>query len=333
MEGQSSFHPHTCWWSPMLHSSDGGLECRAQQQEACGPLQRGNSIYVHQCARDVSRDLDVHWDKKNIHVRLKMDNTSAVAYVNHMGGTRSSLLSSKVKELWTWCLDRGIVLSAENLLGEQNVAVDLQSRSLTGSAEWKLSSKVFKKVAQRLGPVNVDLFATCLNTQLSRYMSWRPDPFVMATDALQASWQGIQGYAFCLISRFLRKLVEEQTTVLLIAPRWPHQAWYPALLEALVEVPIILPPSPDLLLDPFNRPHPLLATLALNLAAWRVSGIDALWQEFQRRLRSSSLWGGVKVQTVHTSPHGPGGSAGVLLGTYVDPFSSPMIDFLNFLAD
>ena len=32
-------------------------------------------------------------DRSNIHVCLRMDNTSAVAYVNHMGGTQSSQLS------------------------------------------------------------------------------------------------------------------------------------------------------------------------------------------------------------------------------------------------
>ena len=35
-----------------------------------------------------------------------MDNTTAVAYLNRMGGTRSPDLSHCAKQLWLWCRDR-----------------------------------------------------------------------------------------------------------------------------------------------------------------------------------------------------------------------------------
>ena len=70
-------------------------------------------------------------ERQNIQVLLKMDNTSAVSYVNHLGGTRSSTLSQKAKELWLWCLDRGISLSAEFLPEESNTTADFQSRLVT----------------------------------------------------------------------------------------------------------------------------------------------------------------------------------------------------------
>ena len=81
-------------------------------------------------------------NNSNVHVRLKMDNTTAVAYLNRMGGMRSPDLSHCAKQLWLWCLDKGITLSAEYLPGEMNTTADLQSRMLTSSAEWMLDPAV-----------------------------------------------------------------------------------------------------------------------------------------------------------------------------------------------
>ena len=118
---------------------------------------------------------------------------------------------------------------------------------------------------------NVDLFATRLNHQLPQFVSWRPDPFALGTDAMRIPRIGWRGYAFppfVLISRILRKVREEKSMILLIAPVWESQPWYPALLFMLVDYPILLS---DLLTDPFGH-HPLLMEGQLQLAAWKLSG-------------------------------------------------------------
>ena len=59
-------------------------------------------------------------------------------------------------------------------------------------------------------------FATCLNHQLPRYVSWRPDPFAMAMDTFSLSWQGLQGFAFlpfALLGKCLQKIREKGSTV------------------------------------------------------------------------------------------------------------------------
>ena len=48
------------------------------------------------------------------HVHLLMDNSTAVAYVNNWGGTRSMKLIQEAKELWSYCLVNKITLTAEN---------------------------------------------------------------------------------------------------------------------------------------------------------------------------------------------------------------------------
>ena len=46
--------------------------------------------------------------KSRLSVLLRIDNTSAVAYINNLGGTVSKELASLAKNLWMWCLERNI---------------------------------------------------------------------------------------------------------------------------------------------------------------------------------------------------------------------------------
>ena len=39
----------------------------------------------------------------------------------------------------------------------------------------------------------VDLFATRLTTQCSRYFSWQPDPYAQATDTFIQDWSQVRG--------------------------------------------------------------------------------------------------------------------------------------------
>ena len=126
---------------------------------------------------------------------------------------------------------------------------------------------VCHKIFQIPGPCQVDLFATRLNNQLRKFISWNPDPFAWATDAFQTSWVDMVGYAFppfALIGRCLQKILQEGCSVVLVAPVWDTQHWYPLLLQ-LSRVAHTAP-SECLLQDPFNRAHPLLLTGQLQLA-------------------------------------------------------------------
>lgn len=172
-------------------------------------------------------------------------------------------------------------------------------------------------INQLLGPCKVDLFATRLNNQLQKYVSWHPDPFAMATNAFHLPWRNLRGYAFppfALVGRVIQKVMEEAATIVLIAPVWPTQVWYPLLLEVN---PILLPLAQDHLKDPFERNHPLMSTQSLQLAAWKVSGQVAAVRDFQRKLLSSSHRDGVKEQVQSTSQLGKNGLAGVNKGVMI----------------
>ena len=119
-----------------------------------------------------------------VHVRLRMDNTSAVVCLNPLGGTRSLVLSNLALALWT----RNIFLSAEHIAGNLNVSADWESRNFLDSSNWKLCPEIFRSLMQIRGPCTIDLFADRLNCQLPRFCSWKPDPTALATDAFQQNW-------------------------------------------------------------------------------------------------------------------------------------------------
>jgi len=153
-------------------------------------------------------------------------------------------------------------------------------------------------------------------------VSWTPDPDSVAADALQLPWNKWEGYAFppfCLIGRCIKKVREDKASLILVAPVWRSQPWYPALLELLMDFPLILPQIPMLLSDPFGKPHPLMTTGQLQLAAWKLSGIDSRKREFQARLHNFWQQDGAEPQTQPTRVLGEDGIAGALNGKLI-PF-------------
>ncbi len=85
------------------------------------------------------------------HVKLLMDNLSAVAYINKMGGTHSKTLAKLAIDLWNWCLDHKIHMSAEHLPGVLNLRADKESRVVTDPSDWKLNPAFFKILVQKWG--------------------------------------------------------------------------------------------------------------------------------------------------------------------------------------
>ena len=134
-------------------------------------------------------------DRRSIHVLLKMDNTSAVAYINKMGGTVSPALNKLNKEFWLWCMERDISVQAQHLAGKLNCTADEESRVMKDRSDWMLCPSVFRQINRILGPLEVDLFASRLSAQLPMYVSWKPDPEALATDAFTVNWKTWKAYA------------------------------------------------------------------------------------------------------------------------------------------
>jgi len=104
-------------------------------------------------------------------------------------------------------------------------------------------------ICTQLEPCKVDLYH-----QLDHYVSWRLDPGARGTNVFHFSLKDLEGYAFppfSLIGKCLQKVRQEQNTIVLVAPLWQNQTWYPMLLELMVELPLLLPDQ-DILRDPMK---------------------------------------------------------------------------------
>lgn len=249
------------------------------------------------------------------HIHVRSDNMTTVAHINKLGGPRSQELFRIAKELWDFCLTRGILLSAEFLPGRENKVADTLSRDRPDSSDWRLDRAVFLQIQQKWGQCAWDLFASRQNAQLPKYISWKPDPGAAAIDAMQTRWGEELNYAFppfCMVGLCLAKVARERGELVLIAPGWSAQGWYPTALNMIRDHPVLLPPSPDLLRSPMDEQHPLVKGGRLPLVAWRVTGKNEVQEEFRRTLPRFSPCPGEVAPGQFTLPLGKSGVAGVL---------------------
>lgn len=208
-------------------------------------------------------------DLSNCEILLRIDNTTAIAYVNKMGGTKYPHLNSLARELWQWCENRGIWVYASYISSNENAIADKESRRSHSEIEWELSDIAYRTIVKKLGSPEVDLFASRANAKCQNYVSWYPDPDALSIDAFTLKWDATFFYAFppfALLSRSLQKIKREGGRGIVVVPWWPSQPWYPLFESMVTSVKVVFAPHHNLLQSPFRDPHPLHKTLTLIAA-------------------------------------------------------------------
>jgi hypothetical protein len=166
-------------------------------------------------------------------VLIATDNTTVMSYINRQGGTHSDSLYLLVEDILVWAQLHNIHLRARHIPGRLNVLADLLSRRhQTIPTEWRLLPEVFSQISAIWGQPHIDLFATYLNAQLRQYVSPMPDCQAHAIDAMSWNWDGLWAYAFpptALLQQVVTKIKYHQCQVVLVAPWWPKQCWFPEL--------------------------------------------------------------------------------------------------------
>ena len=243
------------------------------------------------------------------HVQIQIDNTTAIAYINHMGGTKSIQLNALAIDLWNWCIERNLWVSAVHIAGKLNTFADEKSRHFSDKHEWKLNKNCFNEIISHFPELNIDMFASRLNNQLPVYCSWQADPESIHVDAFSVDWSKYKFYAFppfSLLPKCLSKIAQDKSQGILIAPLWPTQTWFPTLLQLLYQHPWVYTPGQHLLQHPSqNQPHPLSKSLRLMVCP--VSGNVSDVYRFQMTLPTCSWLPGErapKSSTEHTSGNG-----------------------------
>lgn len=230
-----------------------------------------------------------------------MDNTTAISYIGHKIQEPSSTCS----ELRQWCQERG---STHTIGGAPSRSEQCHS-----------GPRIFHRVETELrgvpehsrhsGPVYSGSVRDTVEHPSDQLQELETRPLYhgnrCSEDFMEAA-TGIAFSPFSLIGRCLHKIRLDQAAILLIAPVWLTQAWYPLLLESLVQVPVLLPSHQDLLKDPFDQTHPLLQDSNLALVMWKVSRIVAEQKEFRENL-SSYQQAGARAQMQCMNQPGPSG--------------------------
>ena len=179
-------------------------------------------------------------------VMIATDNSTVVSYINKQGGTCSLILLRLTVDLFLWLESQNIIVRARHIPGCLNVIADHLSRpNQPIPTEWSLHPEIVERIFRVWGTPEVDMFATLSNSHLPRFMSPIPEPRALAMDALSQDWQGRSMYMFPpfpLLNKVMQKLRSTQVVeVILVAPWWPSQSWFPHLLRLCVEHPLVLP--------------------------------------------------------------------------------------------
>ena len=104
-------------------------------------------------------------DKQGTGIGILTDSTTALAYVSHMGGTRSTECNRVALEIWHWCEQRGIGLAVNHIPGVENVVAGCESRIFTENTGWKLNPLLFTQICTLWDTPTIDLFASRVNHQ------------------------------------------------------------------------------------------------------------------------------------------------------------------------
>ena len=118
-------------------------------------------------------------ERRNIHVQILIDNTTAVFYINNVGGIRCDSINTLSREMWNWAIARGIFISAVHISGQKNITDDFYSRNFNEGTEWSLHPIVFYWLCHSSFTPDIDLFPSRLNATLFRVVASRPSRFRM----------------------------------------------------------------------------------------------------------------------------------------------------------
>jgi hypothetical protein len=226
------------------------------------------------------KGFESHLSNKNI--LLEGDNTTSLSYISKKGGTKSIQMTTIAIRIWEFVMHRQIHLEVAHIPGVDNVQADHLSRlrDMMETTEWTLDPQVFRQLDRTWGPLQRDLFASPQTTQLQEFISWKEPHHMM--NAFHHEWKETD-YAFppfALVGKVLNKVKADQCRILLVAPKWEAQSWFPTLISMLYDQPRQLPYSESLLRDLQGNPHPL--GQSVRLTAWPVTGNDYDRRDFQR---------------------------------------------------
>ncbi len=144
-------------------------------------------------------------------------------------------MSQLARHFLLWSPTQFKSLRAVHIPGNLNRVADALSRQLSFPGEWRLHPETIRLILSRFREAQIDLFASPESSHCQLYFSLTEGPLV--TDALAHSWPRYAFPPVSLLAQILCKLREDEEQVLLVAPHWPTQTWFPELISLATAPP------------------------------------------------------------------------------------------------
>jgi ribonuclease HI len=175
------------------------------------------------------------------HLRLHSDNMAVVYNIARKAAARN--LYPALRHLLNLCLRLDLHLTAQHVAGVKNETADSLSR-LSRSGDYSLREGKYQEMCARLRVYpEIDLFATAENTKLPLFVSPRTIDRTWVRDALSIPWKGLLPFLHPpvpLVSKCLRKILEENIAAVIVLPHWKGQSWSVLLNKMSVKEMVIV---------------------------------------------------------------------------------------------
>ena len=206
------------WAAVMDNISTGGRWSTVEARKHINYLELLAALFALKC---------FHTSLFGKHVKLMIDNTTAVVVINNMGTCHSVDCHSIAVQIWEFSMLHNITwLTAAHIPGSSNVRADNESRHfLSQDREWMLNPCLLGRALDTLKfRPKIDLFASRLDRQFSTYCLLRPDPEAFSVDAFTISWTDQAFYCFppfsCVL-QVLQKIIQDRATGVMVIPISP----------------------------------------------------------------------------------------------------------------
>ena len=123
------------------------------------------------------------------HIKTFSYNTTPVAVINKMGTCKNHALNKRAQQIWGFCWEFHIWITASHIQGNKNFEVDFESKRQYKDVESTVNPKFLNKAQKILSfQPHTDCFAIRINTQLSEYFPRRPAPEAKFIDTFTVNW-------------------------------------------------------------------------------------------------------------------------------------------------
>lgn len=111
-------------------------------------------------------------ESREAEILLKVDNTTTMAYINRMDSVQFAGLHDLACEFLSWCEERRLWADATYIPSKDNCEADYSSRIDNADTGWELADVAFDEIMRRFGAMEIDLFASRINSKCQRCCSW-----------------------------------------------------------------------------------------------------------------------------------------------------------------